>query len=110
MSASGERLGFGAISNRQAFVGRAAWLGWRGMFEFDEEVVDVPRHADAAASASVVPFDGNAGKFVTCHVELHPMTFLEEVKEMVEVFNTHVFHTKIIDNEAELDGSPFVAP
>ncbi len=80
------------------------------MFEFDEEVVDVPRHADAAALASVVLFDVNAGKFVTCHVELHPMKFLEEVKEMVEVFNTHVFHTKVIDDEAELDGSPFVAP
>jgi hypothetical protein len=38
------------------------------------------------------------------------MKFLEEVKEMVEVFNAHVFHTKVINNEAELDGWPFVAP
>ncbi len=80
------------------------------MFELDEEVVDVPRHADVAASASVVPFDVNAEKFVTCHVELHPMKFLEEVKEMVEVFNTLIFHTKVINDEAELDGLPFVAP
>ncbi len=80
------------------------------MFEFDEKVVDVPRHADEAASASVVPFDVDAGKLVTCHVELHPMKFLEEVKEMVEVFNAHVFRTKVIDDEAELDGSPFVTP
>ncbi len=80
------------------------------MFEFDEDVVDVPWHADAAALASAVPFDVNASKLVTCHVELHPMIFLEEVNEMVEVFNAHVFHTKVIDNEAELDGSPFVAP
>ena len=29
---------------------------------------------------------------------------------MVEVFNAHVFHTKVIDDEAELDGLPFVAP
>jgi hypothetical protein len=103
-------LGFGAIGNRQAFVGRAAWLGWRGVFEFDEESVDVPRHADTAASASVVPFDVNASKFVTSHVVLHSMKFFEEVKEMVEVFNTHVFHTKVIDDETELDGPPFVAP
>ncbi len=80
------------------------------MFEFDEKVVDVPRHADAAALASVVPLGVNAGKLVSCHVELHPMKFLEEVQEMVEVFNAHVFHTKVIDDEAELDGSPFVAP
>ncbi len=94
----------------QAFVGQAVWLGWCGIFEFDEDVVDVPWHADAAASASVVPFDVNASKLVPCHVELHPMIFLEEVKAMVEVFNVHVFHTKVIEVEAELDGSPFVAP
>ncbi len=29
---------------------------------------------------------------------------------MVEVFNAHVFHTKVINNEAELDWLPFVAP
>ncbi len=85
-------------------------LGWYGMIEFDEDVVDVPWHADAAASTSVVPFDVNAGKLVTCHIELHPMMFLEEVKEMVELFNAHVFHIKVIYDEAELDGSPFVAP
>ncbi len=28
---------------------------------------------------------------------------------MVEAFNTHIFNTKVIDNEAELDGLPFVA-
>ncbi len=29
---------------------------------------------------------------------------------MVEVFNAHVFHTKVIADEAELDWLPFVAP
>ncbi len=29
---------------------------------------------------------------------------------MVEVFYAHVFHSKVIDNEAELDWLPFVAP
>ncbi len=79
MSASGRHLGFGAISNRQAFVRQAAQLGWHGMFEFDEDVVNVPWHADVAASASIVPFDVNAGKLVTRYVELHPMIFLEVV-------------------------------
>ncbi len=76
------------------------------MFEFDEDLVDVPWHADAAALASVVPFDVDAGKLVTRHVGLHPMIFLEEVWKMVEVFNAHVFHTKVIDDEAELDWLP----
>ncbi len=104
------QLGFGAIGNRQAFVWQATRLGWHGMFEFDWEIVGVPRYADTAALASIVPFDVDTGKLVTCHVELHRMIFLEEVQEMVEVFDTHIFNTKVIDNEAELDGSPFVAP
>ncbi len=29
---------------------------------------------------------------------------------MIEVFDTHVFNTKVIDNEAELDGLPCVGP
>jgi hypothetical protein len=29
---------------------------------------------------------------------------------MVEVFNAHVLHTKVINDEAELDWLPFVAP
>ncbi len=29
---------------------------------------------------------------------------------MMEVFDTKLFHAKVINNEAELDGSPFVAP
>ncbi len=106
----GRQLGFGPIGNRQAFVWQVAQLGWHGMFEFDQEIVDVTRHADVAALASIVPFDVDTGKLVTCHVELHPMIFREEVQEMIEVFDTQVFNTKVIDNEAELDGLPFVAP
>ncbi len=104
------QLGFGPIGNRQAFVWQAAQLGWHGMFEFEEEIVDVPWHTDAAAPANIVPFNVNTGKLVTCHVELHPVIFLEEVQEMNEVFDTHVFNTKVIDNEAELELLPFVVP
>jgi hypothetical protein len=38
------------------------------------------------------------------------MEFLEDTKEVVEVFQAHVFNTKVVCNEAELDESPFVAP
>ena len=26
------------------------------------------------------------------------------------MFNAHIFHTKVVDNEAELMGTPFVVP
>jgi hypothetical protein len=38
------------------------------------------------------------------------MEFLEDTKEVVEVFQAQVFNTKVVYNEAELNGSPFVAP
>jgi hypothetical protein len=49
-------------------------------------------------------------KFISGHVALDPVEFLENVQEVVEVFNSNIFHTKVIYNEAELDGTPFVAP
>jgi hypothetical protein len=41
---------------------------------------------------------------------LNAMEFLEDTKEVVEVFKAHMFNTKVVYNKAELDGSPFVAP
>jgi hypothetical protein len=38
------------------------------------------------------------------------MEFLEKIKEMIEVFDSNIFDPKVIYNEAELDGAPFVAP
>jgi hypothetical protein len=38
------------------------------------------------------------------------MEFLEDTKELVEVFKTHVFNTKVVYDKAELDGFIFVAP
>jgi hypothetical protein len=39
-----------------------------------------------------------------------PWYLFENIEEKIEVLDPHVFHTKIINNEAELDGTPFVMP
>ena len=80
------------------------------MLELGEEVVDVPGHAEAAAPVQVVPLDVNASQFVTSQIELDAMKFLEKVHEVVEVLDADVFDTKVVDNETELEGTPFVAP
>jgi hypothetical protein len=80
------------------------------MLELDKEVVDIPGHAEAAPFTSIVPFDGDASKFVTSHIELDPMVSLEKIKEEVEMFYANVFDTEVIHNEAELERPPFVAP
>ncbi len=47
------------------------------MLELDEQIVDVPGHAESAALARVIPVDGNASKFVPGHVALNTMVFFE---------------------------------
>ena len=36
------------------------------------------------------------------------MEFLEKIKEVVEVFDSNIFYPKVIYDEAQLDGTPFV--
>ncbi len=58
----------------------------------------------------VVSFNVHAHKFITGHVVLHAMEFFEDTKEVVEVFKAHMFDAKVLNDEAELDGSPFLVP
>ena len=67
----------GTLGDGQAFVGRELWLARARMLELDEQIVDVPGHAELAALARIIPVDGDAGKFVPGHVALDPMVFLE---------------------------------
>jgi hypothetical protein len=80
------------------------------MLESEKQHRYIDRHTDAAAVGSVVPFNVNACKLITGHVVLHAMEFLEDTEEIVEVFKTHIFNTKVVYDNAELDGLPFVAP
>jgi hypothetical protein len=80
------------------------------MFELDEKVLDVAGHTDATPAGCIVPFDVNTHKFVAGHVELDPIKLLESITEMVEVFKPIILHPKVINNETELDGMPFMAP
>ncbi len=73
------------------------WLGWPGMFEFDEEDLDVIRHTDATAVTHIVPFDIDSCKFVPCHIALHTMEFLDKIKEIIEMFNSNIFDSKVIN-------------
>jgi hypothetical protein len=61
------------------------------MFELNEQGFDVTWHADATATICIVPFDINTRKLISCHVELEPMEFLENVQEVGEVFESDVF-------------------
>jgi hypothetical protein len=80
------------------------------MLEFEKQRRYIACHTDAAAVGSIVPFNVHASKFIASHVVLDALEFLQDTKEVVEVFKAHVFDAKVVYNEAELFGSPFVAP
>jgi hypothetical protein len=80
------------------------------MLEFEKQHRYIAWHTDAAAAGSVVPFNVHSIKFIPGHVVLYAMEFLEDTKEVIEVLKAHVFNTRGVYNEAELDGSPFVVP
>ena len=103
-------VGFGAIGDGETLVWRKPWFGGMGMLELEKQSRNIARHTDAAATGCIFPFNVNAYKFITGHVVLHTMEFLEDTKEVVEVYETHLYNTKIIYNKAELDGMPFVVP
>ncbi len=103
-------LGLSAIGDWQAFVGGETWLEWTGMLKLNEQVFNVPWHTDATATICIVRFDINTHKLISGHVELDPVEFFENVQEVVEVFDSNIFYTKVVYNEAELDGMLFVAP
>jgi hypothetical protein len=103
-------LGLSTIEDWKTLVRGEPWLAWPRMFELNEQGFDVTWHADATATICIVPFDMDTRKLISGHVELDPVEFLENVQEVVEVFDSDVFYTKVIYDEAELDGTPFVAP
>ncbi len=80
------------------------------MSELNEQGFDVTWHTDATASICIVPFNIDTRKLIAGYVELDPVEFLENVQEVVEVFDSDIFYAKVIYDEAELDRTPFVAP
>ena len=105
-----DELCLDAVGNRSTLVGREMQFGGARMFELDEQGFDVAFHDDAAMPASIIPFDIDTCKLVSRHVELNSVIFFEKIKEMVEVLYPNIFDTKVIHDEAELNGAPFVVP
>jgi hypothetical protein len=56
------------------------------MLVLEEQQRYIAWHTDAAVARSIVPFDVHARKFIACHVVLDTMEFLEDIKEVGEVF------------------------
>ncbi len=95
--------GCASIWGQPAF--RRLWV-----LELGKEVINVASHANATAFVDVVPLDVDSGKLIPCHVALYSVVLLEEIQQVVEMFNANVFDTKVVHKEAKLDRPTFVTP
>ncbi len=98
------------VGDGETLIWREPWFGGVWILEFEKQRRYIAWHTDAAAVGSIVPFNIYAHKFIAGHVVLHAMDFFQDTEEVVEVFQAHVFDTKVVYDETELDGSPFMAP
>ena len=67
------------------------------MLELDEKILDIAGHIDATVASHVVLIDFYTCKFITGHVELDPVELLENIKEIVEVFDANILNPKVIN-------------
>ena len=80
------------------------------MAELGKELANVVCHGEVARSLVVVSFEVDARKISPIPVFCDGVTFLEGVTQMFGVSFTNILNDKIVDDEAECDGTPFVAP
>jgi hypothetical protein len=56
------------------------------MLVYEEQQRYIAWHTDGAGARSIVPFNVHASKFIACHVVSDAIEFLEDIKEVSEVF------------------------
>ena len=103
-------LYLGAIFNR----GVGEWRVLRRrrflMLELCEGFGDISWHGEVNLSLGVVPVKGDASVMRAGPVCGDLVVFSEDLEEMLRVFFSAVFDTKIVRHKGELDGMPFVGP
>jgi hypothetical protein len=80
-----------------------------GVVVLDKEGVDVVIHREATGALCVVPGQVDAGIEVAKPVFGEVVVFYDVTKVM-GMLNANIFDAKVVYNEGEHDGSPFVMP
>ncbi len=78
------------------------------------DVADITCHGEAAGAfgvnRAVVPFERQAGKEGAVNFFRDFVVLFESLAKMIQVGITNVLDGKVIDNECQHDGAPFVVP
>ena len=103
-------MNFGYIYDGCVLVGgKLRLLGIR-MIPLEADVDNVVVHGKATVSLGVVPLDIDAIVQVALPVFSTVIVFFEETSKVVGMAVANIFNTKVVNNEAEEDRTPFVAP
>ena len=81
-----------------------------GSTTFEEELIDVTVHKEAAFACNVVPRNVNACKFTARPVGGDGIICLKGMEEVVSMVAPGVLNAKIVDNEDKGDWMPIVSP
>ena len=84
-------------------------LGVR-VIPLEAEVGNVVVRGEATGALGVVPLEIDAGVQVTLPVFGDIVVFFEGISKAVGMVFAYIFNTKVVDDEAEEDRAPFVAP
>ena len=103
-------LNFGAITDGCVLVGgKLTLLGVR-VIPLEAQVGNVVIRGEATGALGVVPLENDAGVQITLPVLGDIIVFFEGISKVVVMAVAYIFNTKVLDNEAEEDRAPFVAP
>ncbi len=103
-------LGSAAKLFRLGSIGTMLRLWRGGMLVFLQLFDDVARHGNVEGACVVIPFEAYAAVEVAVPI-LGEFIFLFDAHDkVVDIFLTHIFHAKIVNNKCEGDGACYVLP
>ena len=85
-------------------------FGARFVLKNFERFSNVTRHGEVHLSALVIPIEGNADVSLTVLFCSYTVIIFQCRLEMEGMFFADILHAEIVDDEGELDWSPFVLP
>ena len=80
------------------------------MVVFDKQGVNVVIHGEATGAYGVIPGQVNASIEVAQPVLCEVVVLFDDVTKVVGMLDANILDAKVIDDEDEHDGLPFVSP
>ena len=104
-------LDFNPVLFDSCWIGAVLWFFGCGMLKLVEGVVDVAGHTEIACAIEIIPVEVDATEAFAGPVDVDFFVMVAEaLDEVVSMFSAHIIYAKIVDDEAECDRSPLMAP